>query len=277
MMRSLKTALLAASAAIALALASPALADAPGANTTAPGAVNVSVNGNNGNVTIHTLAPYVQDTLNLAAPGAFSVDQTNRFTSVGQWTGDGNDIDRVAAFSGSGTISASSSYQSMDPYSVGASNLDASVSATANGGLQQNLTFDQNEAGVYTQSQWSKQRTMELSAGGVFLLSASTTGASIAPSLGAMPSGALPAYSFGVSASAATGAADLQFLPTLATTGYQGLANNSDHGQYTGVNTNFQLTYSDSPVVNVDGHTVVSGAITVNEQPGAVFGNGTIH
>jgi hypothetical protein len=280
MNRSFKSMLFAAAAVVALGAlgtAAPALAAGTGANTTAPGVVNVNVGGMGGNVTITTQAPYVNDQLQLVAPGAFSVNQSNRFASVGQWTGDGNDIDRIAAFTGTGTINASSSYLSTDAWSVANAALTATVSATADGGLQQNLSFDQNNGGVYTQSQWSKQRSMQLSAGGTYTIGVSNIGASLAPSLGSMPVGAQPAYNFSIDTSATSGASNLLFSPTLATTGFQALSNNADHSQYTGMSTNFQLDYSDSPVVNVNGHTVINGTVNITEIPGTVVGSGTIH
>jgi hypothetical protein len=277
MNRSLKSMLVAAAAVVALAAAVPALAAGTGANTTAPGVVNVNIGGTNGNITITTQAPYVTDQLKLVAPGTFSVDQSNRFASVGQWTGDGNDIDRIAAFNGVGSVTAVSQYLSTDPYAVANATLGAAVQATANGGLQQNLSFDQNNGGVYTQSQWSKQRSMQLSAGGDYLISVSNVGASLAPSLSSMPVGSQPAYNFSIDTSATSGASNLLFSPTLATTGFQALSNSGDHGHYTGMSTNFQLDYSDSPVVNVGGHTVISGTVDITEVPGTVVGSGTIH
>jgi hypothetical protein len=279
MNRSFKSMLFAAAAVIGLGafgVAAPALAAGTGANTTAPGVVNVNVGGTNGNVTITTYAPYVTDKLTLVAPGAFSVDQSNRFTSVGQWTGDGNDIDRIAAFNGTGTITTQSDYLSVDPYALANASLSTSIGATANGGLQQNLTFDQNHGGVFTQSQWSKQRTMQLSANGDYAINVSNIGASIAPSLGSMPVGAQPAYNFSIDTSATSGTSNLLFSPTLATTGYQALSNNGDHGTYTGVSTNFQLDYTDSPVANINGHSVISGTVDITQVPGSVMGSGLI-
>jgi hypothetical protein len=261
-------------AAAALAIASPALAAAPGANTTAPGVVNVSIGGNGGNVSIQTFAPYVNDTLTLNAPGAFSVDQSNRFTSVGQYTGDGNDIDRVAAFNGLGTVTAVTNYQSTDPYAVANAQIYATLSADANGGLQQNLTFDQNHGGVFTQDQWKKQRSMQLSVGGNYSFEVADTGASLAPSLSSMPVGPQPGYSADINGSAAGGTANLLFSPG---NGNQALSNNGDHGQYTGVSLNAQLDYTGSPVMNVTGHTVISGTIGIVEQAGTVLATGTVH
>lgn len=268
---------LAGVAALAIGLsAGAANAAAPGANTSAPGAVTVSVNGNNGNVSINSQMPYANDSVNITATKAFSVDQTNRLQSVGTWTGDGNDIDRSVAFGGgAGSISALSSYQSSDPYSVGLSTTTVALTASDNGGLQQSMHFDQNQAGSFTQDQWSKQRTTTLSAGGAtYGYDISVLGASIAPSLGSFPSGTLPAYSLDVNVASTTGgSSSLLFAPG---NGNQGLSNQSDHSHYTGVSLNGQIDYVGTPVANITAHSVIGTTLAVQETPGQVVFTGTI-
>jgi hypothetical protein len=173
------------------------------------------------------------------------------------------------------------SYQSTDAWSVAAATLEASVVASgvgATGAIDQNLHFDQNAGGVVSQDQYKKQRSMDVYAGGTYLLDVSNIGASLAPSLGSMPTGSLPAYSLDVNASATSGNVGLHFDNTLGTTGYQALSNNADHGTYTGMSTNFVLAYTGTPVVNVTAKTVTSGDITLinNFINSTVSGYGTI-
>lgn len=261
-------------AALALGLsAGAAVAAAPGANTTAPGVINVSVNGNNGNVTVNSQMPYVNDSVNITAANAFSFDQSNRFQTVGTWTGDGNDIDRVAAFNGPGSINATSGYQSTNPYSVGLSTTTVSLTASDNGGLQQSQHWDQNQAGSFTQDQWSKQRTTQLTAGGAYNYDLSVVGASIAPSLGSFPAGSLPAYTFDANVSAASGSSSLLFAPG---NGNQGLSNQSDHSHYTGVSLNGQLDYTGAPVGNFTAHSVNSTTLVVQNTAGQTLITGTV-
>ena len=246
-----------------------------------PGVVNVIASGTNSDVTVTTVAPYVQDTLALTTTGTFNVQQSNRFVESAAWAGDGNDIDRTASFTGCGTVSTVSNYLSTDAWSVAAANIKASVTASGVGALgeiDQNLHFDQNVGGVVSQDQWKKQRSMDIYAGGTYLLDVSNVGASLAPSLGSMPSGSLPAYSLDINASATSGNVGLHFDNTLSTTGYQALSNNADHSQYTGLSTNFALAYTGAPVVNVTAQTVTSGNITIisNFVNSTVSGYGTI-
>jgi len=260
--------------ALAIGLSGAAAAGAPGANTSMPGAVNVSVGGINGNVTINTQLPYAQDTFNLQAVGPFSVDQTNRFVATGQYNGDGNDIDRLAAFgSGPGTITTNTVYKSTDPYSVGASNLSTALSATDSGGLQENLHFDQNQAGVFTQDQWKKQRSLQMSTSGAATWDVNNVGASIAPSLGSFPTVPPSAYLFDVNASTASGTTNLLFSPG---NGSQALSNQSDHSHYTGVSLNGQVDFTGAPVFNVNGTSVVGTTLTVTNIPGTLLFNGTV-
>jgi len=245
------------------------------------GVVNVNASGTNGSVSITTVAPYVNDTLTLTTTGTFAVSQSNRFVPTGPWTGDGNDIDRTATFVGNGSVSTTTNYLSTDAWALAAANLNTSVTASgsgATGTIHQNLYFDQNYGGVYTQSQWAKQRNMEIYAGGDYVLTVSNIGASIAPSLGSMPSGSLPAYEFEIIAASATGNAGLHFDNTLSTTGYQALSNNGDHGTYTGVSANFVFAYTNSPVVDITTQTVIGGSIAIIEDflNRTISGSGTI-
>ena len=218
-----------------------------------PGVVIVHEVGlNGGTVGITTVTPYVQDTFSLTtATGSFGVDQVSRFVATGPYTGDGNDIDRSATFVGTGSINTVSNYASTVPYSVGSATLTSAVTATgagAAGALHQNLAFDQNNGGVYTQSQWAKQRDMQIEGYGDYYLDVNNTGMSLTPSLSSLPSSGT-AYSFDINSDASAGQTLLLFAPTLATTGYEALSNNADHGQYTGVSLNFILQYLGSPVI----------------------------
>lgn len=275
MIRSLKSILLVASAAAVLACASPALA-AVVPNTVAPGVVNVAIAGNNGNVTINSITPYVNDTLNAQSTGAFSVNQTNRTDPTAQYSYNANTISRTAAFAGVGSVSAVSNWQSDTPYALGLSTLSATLSATAGGGVQQDLQFDQNNGGVFSIDQYKDQRTMQVSGAGVYNFAVTDTMASIAPSLASMPSGSLPASNFGVSASGTTGSANLLFSPTLGTTGYQALSTSNDHGKYTTLSTNFQLDSTDGSVVNVTGNAVIGATVNITQIPGTVTVPGTV-
>jgi hypothetical protein len=138
------------------------------------------------------------------------------------------------------------------------------------------MTFDQNNGGVYTQSQWSKQRTMDVYAGGNYTLDVSNIGASIAPSLGSMPSGSLPAYSLDINAAAVSGNVGLHFTPAIG--GSQSLSNNGDHSQYTGSSANFVLAYVGAPVVTVGVVDVQGGSISIinNFLNSTISGSGTI-
>ena len=215
-----------------------------------PGVINITASGlNGGTIAVNTVAPYVTDSLSLTSTGSFALQQSNRFVATGQWTGDGNDIDRTATFIGTGSIATLSNYLSTDPWAVGMANLASSVTATGTGGLHQNLYFDQNYGGVYTQSQWAKQRNMQVDASGNYIIDVNNIGASIAPSLGSFPTGTLPAYAFDIDSTAVSGSTILQFNPNMAI-GREALSNNADHGTWTGMNTNFVLQYTGAPVIN---------------------------
>jgi hypothetical protein len=264
-------------AVIMIAIALPVFASSP--NTTDPGVVNISAGGNNGSVGITTVNPYATDTFNLTTTGTFSTTQSSRFTASGQWTGDENAIDRTATFNGTGTITTDSDYYSGTAWSVGAANLDATVTSDTSGGLQQNLNFDQNGGGVwnlYPGQPWATNRTMEIAGTGNYTLDVSDTGASIAPSLGSFPAGTLSAYVFGINASATSGGTDIQFAPSI--NGDQALGNNADHGQYTGMSTNFQAAYTGSPVININTQDVQSENMNIidNFLNNTVTGDGTI-
>jgi hypothetical protein len=246
-----------------------------------PGIVTINASGNNGGtVVVNSVMPYVQDSLTLTSNGVFGLNQSNRFLATGQWTGDGNDIDRSATFTGTGSINTISSYLSTDPWAVGAATLTSSVTSVGTGGLHQNLYFDQNYGGVYTQSQWAKQRDMQADASGNYVIDVNNVGASIAPSLGSFPGGVLPAYAFDINSKATTGSTILQFNPNMAI-GREGLSNETDHGRWTGMNTNFILAYTNAPII---GTTIQAGAapgggiftITVDTINKIITGYGTI-
>jgi len=217
-----------------------------------PGIVTINASGlNGGTVTVNSVMPYVQDSLTLTSTGAFGLNQSNRFVESKAWAGDGNDIDRTATFAGTGAITAISSYINTDQWTQGASDLSCSVVSVGTGGLHQNLTFNQNASGAYSQDQWKKQRDMQVDASGNYIIDVSNVGASIYNTL--LPIS--PAYAFDIESKATDGLTILQF-PSVSVNGCQALSNSSSHNAWSQMSTNFILAYTGAPIINT---TIQSG------------------
>ena len=271
---------------------------ATGAFAAGPGTVTVTAGGNGGgsiNVTTYEADGTSGDTLAVTSDGAYCVNQVDSFVNttgnaytsnngeISRTVGIGNDVDSQSAADGS--IATTTGMESTQPYYLYDATTTTNTTTTGGGAyLQEGLAFsDESGSGVsgvasYYYYPWEiVDNTMTLNANGNYSLDVNDTGASIAPSLGSMPSGSLPACSLDVNSTASSGNSTLEFTPTAdspqsgsACAG--GLSNTTDHGQNTTLTTNFILGWTGTPAVSANVSTVAGGNMSIVEN----FVNNTV-